>query len=153
MAITPERLAQTDNEHDHQAAFFCWLALNFRNEPRLRMAFAIPNGGERNRIVASRLVAEGTRSGVPDVFLPVPATILSGWQTFNYHGLFIEFKKPAVKLKRGPNGPGPWDYGGVSDDQKLWLDALEAQGYRCAVVYGWTEARDLVKQYLGRNDL
>lgn len=148
--MTPEQLAKSGTEHAHQRALFAWAALNVGNDPRLALMFAIPNGGARDKITAGKLKAEGVKAGVPDIFLPVPGV---RWVPPDigvpiYHGLFIELKKPAVKLKRGPNGPGPWDHGGVSDEQKAHLDALTAQGYKCVVCYSWYEAANQIKLYL-----
>lgn len=129
--------AAADTEHAHQVALCQWAALEGRHDNRLRMLFAIPNGGERNRVVAARLKAEGVRAGVPDLFLPVP-------NRFGYHGLFIEMKKPALRPKRGGAG-------GVSVLQRQWMDALENQGYACVVCYSWDEARNEIRKYLDKS--
>ena len=99
---TPESLAKAGSEHAEQTALFCWAALpEVRAEyPVLELMFAIPNGGERNKIVAGNLKAEGVKAGVLDIFLPVPS---KGW-----HGLFIEMKVAGIKLEdagRKPNKP------------------------------------------------
>lgn len=150
MAITPEKLAAKDNEHAHQTAFFCWLARNAIHEPRLRLMFAIPNGGERNGLVAANMVAEGVKSGVPDTCLPVPSAEMVGKEypiKVYYHGLYIEFKQPSEKLKSHATR-GPWDKGGVKPNQKEWLSDLTAQGYKCVVCYSWKEAAAEVFFYL-----
>lgn len=67
----------------------------------------------------------GVKSGVPDLFYPVP---LNG-----YHGMFIEMK--AAKGRLGP-------------EQKKWLKALETMGYRCVVARSWTEAKEALEEYL-----
>jgi len=108
-------------------------------------------------IRGANLKAEGVKPGVVDVFLPVPSPqwkldpyvlgelhLARNW----YHGLFIEMKAPAEKLKKGPNGPGPWDYGGVKPEQKDFLDAMVEQGYKCVVCYSWLEAANQIKLYL-----
>jgi hypothetical protein len=143
--MIPEQLAG-DSEHSQQVALFAWAALNFRNDARLRLLFAIPNGGERNKIVASRMKAEGVRAGVPDLLLPVPGYEVPGDDTPKWYGLFIEMKKPAARLKR--EAKHKWDTGGVSDEQVIWLNALEAQGYKVAVCYSWYEAANEIKFYL-----
>jgi len=139
------------DEHTHQCALFCWAAMNFRNDERLRLLHAIPNGGERNKIVAARMKAEGTRSGVPDIFLPVPAPR----HEINdplvriasiYCGLYVEMKRPSARLKRRPEHK--WDTGGVSDVQVEWLNALEGQGYKVVVCYDWYAAASEIKLYL-----
>lgn len=144
------------DEHTHQSALFCWAANNFVNDERLRMLFAIANGGERNRIVAARLSAEGVRSGVPDIYLPVPAYKfekgpydVTGYMSVIdvYHGLFIEMKRPSERYKaKAPKDK--WDTGGVKDNQKIWLTRLEQQGYKCVVCYSWYEAANEIKFYL-----
>lgn len=142
--MTPEQLAG-ESEHSQQVALFAWAALNFRHDERLRLLFAVPNGGERNKIVASRMKAEGVRAGVPDLFLPVPAPVW-GFDPNEYHGLFIEMKKPAARLKRAPKHK--WDTGGVSEEQVVWLNMLEQQGYKVVVCYSWYEAANEIKFYL-----
>lgn len=161
--ITPDQIANSGTEHGEQAALFMWAQANFGNDPRLRLLFAIPNGGARGDDQRARMIrganmkAEGVKPGVPDVCLPVPslrwgydAYVMQEQHLFRnwYHGLFIEMKKPAAKLKRGPNGSGPWDNGGVDPEQKVWLDALTEQGYKCAVCYSWLEAANVIKIYL-----
>lgn len=149
--MKPEAIAG-ESEHSHQVALFVWAAANFGNDPRLKLLHAIPNGGERNKIVASRLKAEGVRSGVPDLFLPVPAPKYEKLVNITdqirhwYCGLYIEMKKPAARLKRAPKHK--WDTGGVTEEQCGWLDALEAQGYKCVVCYTWLEAANEIKLYL-----
>jgi hypothetical protein len=159
MAVTPESLAG-ESEHSHQVALFAWAALNVGNDPRLKLMFAIPNGGARGNdrksamIRGANLKAEGVKPGVVDVFLPVPIErrdyeVGPGmFKPGRFAGLFVEMKKPAAKLKRGPNGPGPWDYGGVDQEQKDFLDAMVEQGYKCVVCYSWYEAANQIKIYL-----
>lgn len=54
------------SEHDEQVAVCRWLT--YRGIPY----FAVPNGGLRSVVTATRLKAEGVRQGAPDllVFLP-----------------------------------------------------------------------------------
>ncbi len=70
--------------------------------------------------------AEGMRSGVPDLFLPVARK--------GYHGMFIELKR-----RRG---------GVVSKDQQQWLDDLREQGYHAIVCRGFDEAKEEIIKYL-----
>lgn len=136
------------DEHTHQVALFCWAANNVVNDERLQLLHAIPNGGERNKIVAARIKAEGARSGIPDIFLPVPTWFKGDYsgRTLDYAGLYIEMKRPSAKLKRQPKDK--WDTGGVSDEQKIMLTRLEQQGYKCVVCYSWYEAANEIKFYL-----
>jgi len=56
--------------------------------------WAVPNGGQRNVIVASKLKAEGVKAGVPDITL-----IHDGM----YYGL--EVKKPKTTTPQGKLSP------------------------------------------------
>lgn len=124
--MTPDQIAKAGTEHAHQCALMAWCAIEAQAEPLLKLLFAIPNGGERNMIVASRLKAEGVKAGVPDLMLPVARHGL--------HGLFIEMKKP--------------EDGKVTDKQGQWHKDLVAQGYGVAVCFGWEEARETLLAWL-----
>jgi len=128
--LTPEQLAKANTEHAHQTAFFCWIMQQTVDE-RLKFSFAIPNGGERNIKVASRLKAEGTRQGVADTFIPIPVG--------TYHGLWIEFKKPGRENHKE---------GGLSDEQVKWRDYFISQNYAYFVAYSYRQAIDAVVIYL-----
>lgn len=122
--MTPEQYAKSGSEHAHQVALFMWAQQSGIAE--LKLMFAIPNGGLRDKRTATRLKAEGVKSGVPDIFLPVARK--ECW------GLFIELKKPG---------------GRVSEEQYEWIYELRKQGYGAAVCVGWEAARDVILQYLG----
>lgn len=127
----PESFLKAGTESAHQIALFCWAAQNFDACPELRLMFHIPNGGERNKIVAAKLKAEGVKSAIPDIFLPVPRG--------TWHGLFIELKKP--KNHKGSAGK-------ATDEQLAMIDALRQQGYGAVVCIGFEEARATVMSYL-----
>jgi len=110
-------------EHDEQKSFFHWL--NYQPEIR-DLAFAIPNGGDRNVLVGKKMKAEGVRRGVPDIFIAVPIG--------DYHGLFIEMKRRK----------GGW----LSEDQKGWIDRLRTQGYCVEACRGFDESVVVVRRYL-----
>ena len=90
------------------------------------LIFAIPNGtnvpSHKGR---AKLKAEGLKSGVPDLMLPVAKG--------GYHGLFIEMKKPKT--------------GKVSSNQDEWLDTLAYNGYQTEVCYGFDEAKSVIDAY------
>lgn len=129
--IDPASLAKNGTEHGHQVALFCWCSLNQAQYPELMDMFAIPNGGERNIIVAANLKAEGVKSSVPDIFLP--------YARANCHGLFIELKRPADPSKKA---------GKASAEQTKTIARLRELGYGACVCVGWQAARDVLIQYL-----
>ena len=114
-------------EGEEQAALMSWAQMQSWRWPELSLLFHIPNGGARSKSEAARFKAEGVKAGVPDLFLPVPRG--------EWHGLFIELKRQAG--------------GRLSDEQKEWIPALQAQGYRVEVCKGWEAAAELLKNYLG----
>jgi hypothetical protein len=123
--ITPESLAASGSESGMQMALFCWCATS--GIPELKWLFHIPNGGSRHIAEASKLKAMGVKSGVPDLFLPIPVK--------DWYGLFIELKR--------------LDKGVVSKEQSEWLFNLNNQGYRTLVCFGWEQAKNELLEYLG----
>jgi len=149
--MTPDKLANSKTEHGHQCAVFCWAnivakhgfkaatdakcygsqdyaAKNYGTADAvgtLNLMFAIPNGGERNPIIGGKLKAEGVKSGVSDIMLPVP---LHG-----YHGLFIELKKPTNK--------------GATKQQIEFLSSMVQLGYAVKLAIGWQDAVDTIQSY------
>ena len=91
---------------------------------RHKYLFHIPNGGSRNPIEAHNLKLQGVKSGVPDLFYPVPNK--------KYHGLFIE-------MKYGKNKP--------TKPQKEWLEYLNSVGYLAVVCYSADEAFKVLNKY------
>lgn len=114
------------SEHDEQKALMEWAARHVGRCPELALLFAVPNGGKRDPVTAVRLRDEGVKPGVPDLCLPVAR---QGW-----HGLFIE-------LKYGRNKP--------TEYQEAWLEQLTEQGYLAVAAWGWQEAADVIREYLG----
>lgn len=124
-APTPESLASSGSEHAEQVALFAWAALNAQKYPELRLMFAIPNGGKRDKITAAMLKAEGVKAGTSDIFLPVARGM--------WHGLFIE-------LKVGKNKP--------SLEQELFIHNMQQAGYGALCVIGWQAAAIALQNYL-----
>lgn len=92
--------------------------------PELALLYHIPN--ERaDKVQAAILKAMGVKKGVPDLHLPIP----SG----KFHGLYIEMKAMDGKPE---------------DEQIWWLEHLKANGYACAVCYGWQKATEVLLWYL-----
>lgn len=74
-------------EDNLQKACVTWFRLQY---PDI-VIFAIPNGGKRNAIEASKLKATGVLPGVADLFVMKYKVADEPWDSF-YHGLFIELK-------------------------------------------------------------
>ena len=113
-------------EEIEQEHVFLWASMEERAYPELAMLYAIPNGGKRAIKTAIALKAQGVKSGVPDMCLPVSRG--------GYHGLYIELKR-----QKG---------GVVSETQKSWITALAKQGYKAVVCRGADEAIGTIKEYL-----
>ena len=116
------------SEHDEQVALFDWAGLYVREEPRLKLMFAIPNQGGKGKgaiIRGRKMVEEGLKKGVPDIFLPVV--------TEGFSGLFIEMK---------------YGKGRLSEEQTTYLNELTNGGYLCGVCYSFEQAKELIMDYL-----
>lgn len=111
-------------EHQEQVAVIKWFQSAYP-EIKTRL-FAVPNGSHKSRAAASKFMAEGLRSGVPDLCLPIPR--------HGFHGLFIEMKR----VKGGT----------LSRQQADWLAFLGDQGYMAVVCKGAEAAIDTIKGYL-----
>ena len=114
-------------EAQHQALLIKWTQLPSIREqyPELKLLHHIPNGGKRDTIEAKHLKAQGVKSGVPDLCLPVARK--------EYHGLYIEMKTETGK---------------PSDNQKWWIEQLNGQKYKAVICHGWEEARKCLTDYL-----
>lgn len=123
---TTRRPNMTPREGMEQATLFNWAKMQEWKYPELDLMYHIPNGGKRSGTEAARFKAEGVKSGVPDIFLPVPRG--------GKHGLYIEMKR-----QKG---------GSVSDNQSEWIEKLRSQGYRVDVCKGWEAASRVIVEYL-----
>ena len=133
MAVTPEQLAKSGTEHGHQAALMCWCAQS--GIPESKWLFAIPNGFYATPAQKAKMKAEGLRSGVSDILLPVTKRHYIDDQKIITCGLFIEMK--SVKGK-------------ISYEQAEFGRFVTSQGYQFVVCYSWIEARDEILRYLGK---
>lgn len=113
-------------EADEQKLLFRWAEYAVRTYPEIGLLYHIANGGSRNAREAHNLKLQGVRAGVPDICLPVPRG--------GYGALYIELKR-----KRG---------GRVSEEQRVWIDALNRAGNRAVVCKGYEEARKEIENYL-----
>lgn len=118
-------------ESKTQCAFIRWCNLHLMKYPALNLAFAIPNGGQRNIITASILKREGARAGVPDWNLPVSATN-GQWLSI---GLWLEFKHGKNKLTLA---------------QKEYARLLVCYGHEFYICYDVDDAIQVTLDYLKR---
>lgn len=114
-------MKRSQPEHDAQAALFREVLARVGQFPALALLYAIPNGGERNVIVAARMKAEGVRKGMLDMCLPVSRMVSHGGTFHTAHALYIE-------MKAGQNYATP--------DQRAWATAL--MQHDNAVAFCWS---------------
>lgn len=152
--MTPEQLAKSGTEHANQRALFAWAnmaekyglqaantpnsyvvkgaaetILNDYNDkiPQLKWLHAIHNQGHGDAIRGAKAKAEGVKTGIWDIFLPV--SIVD-----EYCGLYIEMKVGNNKL---------------TVEQSEFGQFAINQGYKTVVCYSWQDARDCIVEYLG----
>lgn len=113
-------------ESESQIALMEWSKWMAPRHPELLLLYHIPNEGKRSYRTGAKMKAEGLKSGVPDLCLPVARR--------GHHGLYIE-------MKRQGNKP--------TENQEWWLEALAHQGYRTTVAYSTDEAINAIRTYLG----
>ena len=130
---SPEQLANCDSEHAHQVAVFSWAAKNECRYPELRWLHAIPNGGARgddahsSAKVGAYMKAEGVRSGILDICLPVARG--------GFFGFYLELKKPGRQGK-------------LSKEQKAFTAFLKSENYAAMDCAHWKTAIEYIEWYL-----
>lgn len=122
-----DKLAKSGTEHGHQRALFAWILhpTTLAVIPELCVAYAVPNGGKRGIVTASKLRAEGVRAGVPDVCVPLARAFCNA--------LYVE-------MKVGDNT--------VQEEQAQFHRALRTTGNAVAVCWSWRAARLCILTYL-----
>ena len=116
-------------EHAEQCAVIEWCNLH----AIAKHIFAIPNGSHKSPAAAAKFKREGLRSGIPDLFLPVPTATKDRY----YAGLFLELKRTKGSV--------------TSKEQVAWIDFLRVSGYACYICRGADEAIATIKEYLGES--
>jgi hypothetical protein len=110
-------------EHEEQAAVIAWADQHHI----AKHLFAIPNGSHKSPAMAAKFKREGLRSGVPDLFLPVPSK--------GHHGLFIEMKRIKGSV--------------TSEAQWAWSAYLMKNDYSWYCAKGADDAIKRITDYLG----
>lgn len=112
------------SEDVHQETLTSWVRMNKGNISQLELYHHIPNGGRRDKKTAARLMGQGVKAGVPDVFIPAPSN--------GYHGIYIELKV---------------DGNYATEAQNEFLCGVLDQGYFACICYGWRAAAEVIRLY------
>ena len=115
------------SEASEQAALMQFAALYQAQIPELAWLHHIPNGGRRDKVTAVQLKAQGVKTGVWDLFLPVPRN--------GKAGLYIEMK---------------WGDNDLTKEQRAFRAFVEPH-YATEVCYSWQHAATVLLAYLGYN--
>lgn len=94
------------------------------NYPQYRV-YSTPNGGHRSKTTAAKLKAEGAVRGIPDLFWPE----LKLW----------------IEMKRVKGG-------GLSPEQKDWIEYLNSCGYTAVMCRGAEEAKKVLLGVVKRHE-
>ena len=113
-------------ESELQKSCVKWFRLQY---PHYKMLlFAIPNGGQRNIITATRLKAEGALAGVSDLFLSIPKK--------GFAGFYIEMKSGDNKL---------------TEKQEDFFNAVQKFNYKTQVIRTFDQFTREIQFYLDYN--
>lgn len=94
----------------------------------------VPNGGQRNAIVAAKLKGQGVKPGVPDIL------VFDHARTYWENGVNYDMAYGlAIELKNGKAGR-------LSPAQKQWMEDLTGRGWRCEVCRSLDEVLDLLRE-------
>lgn len=114
------------SEHEAQALVIKWAEWMAAGKyPELKLLFAVPNGLFTTKAQAGKAKAEGLKSGVPDLILPIPRGGYSGM---------------ALEMKHGKNK--------LSENQEWWLKTLSKYGWYCTVCWTRDDAVNALEEYL-----
>lgn len=122
------QIKHLSREREIQKAFVRWMTLRHPEVPFSSFPndFIVPAQRSRRYAIVNHMLALGMRPGMPDIVVFVP----SG----EWHGLFLEFKRPGQKPRH---------------EQIETHDALARNGYLVVVVHSLDEAVNAVEDYLG----
>ena len=109
-------------EHEHEVQKAVARYLDLVNI----MYFAIPNGGNRNVITATKLKSEGVQKGIPDICL------LKDGRAY-----FLEIKKPKTDKPKGY----------LSKDQKAMIERINEAGCDVAVIHSVGELVEMLNKW------
>lgn len=87
--------------------------------------------------LATKLKNLKSHRGIPDWFCPIASR--------GYTGLFLELKKPGIKLKKRD---GNWKSEHLKEQSDM-IDSLKEEGYFASFAIGFDQAKELIDWYLG----
>jgi hypothetical protein len=124
------------SEHNEQSTFIDEVLYQYRNDPTFSrpLFFSVPNGaylGGKSPATFARLKKEGFRNGVSDILYLQPRGA--------YAYLALELK--TIERRGQKNG-------GLSDDQREFIETARSVGALAVVCYGSTEAFEAFNQYM-----
>jgi VRR-NUC domain-containing protein len=117
--------ARVERERPDLVTFVAWVNL----QPWADLVLGIPMGAHSSPYVGAKMKKEGCRKGSPDILGLIPNR--------NSHGFALEFKSADGRL---------------SDDQLRMLSRLSHQGYACAAVRNFEDAKRFVTRYMYGKD-
>lgn len=117
------------SEATEQIKLFEWAKKNEEFIPELKLIYHVPNEGKRKVQTGKIMKAEGMKSGVPDICLPVSRD--------GYGSLYIE-------MKFGKNKP--------TEEQNIFMNDLRSAGNKAEVCYSAIAAREVIRHYLRRSE-
>ncbi|MCW8965293.1 MAG: hypothetical protein OQK82_01200 [Candidatus Pacearchaeota archaeon] len=129
-------MKRNQEEHLIQCGIVDWYNRVIGDE----LLMAIPNGGARSVVTGAMLKREGVRSGVWDLFLPVPMCTKDG--EIAECGLWIEVKIPKVRNHAR---------GGCSEKQEKFGQTMRRRGYSTVIVYTTEEGISAIRRYLSNS--
>lgn len=121
----PAPRARATTEHDEQKK----LIHIIRNElapkyPVLEWLYSVPNGLKLHPAIVTQMINEGSKAGIPDLFLPV--------RSAKYSGLYIEMKSKT---------------GALSPQQKKFKSFADSQGFKWIMPRSCDEALQEILDY------
>lgn len=139
--LKQEGKRRENHEQQEQIALFNFLRTLEGQYPVLKWIHAIPNGGFRSFTTAKAMKAEGVKSGVLDIFCPIPRKVKAKSEVgglkivgkIQAHGLYVEMK---------------WGKNTLTANQHEFSDFANQQGYEVKVCYNWRDAAKEIFDYL-----
>ena len=89
---------------------------------------------------------QGGRRSWPDMFIAEPRTITFNYRKYNCCGMFLELKRPGVKIYKKNGELVANEH--IREQDEL-LTSLRTKGYYANFACGFDEAKKIIDKYLG----